>query len=325
MLNEALIKKIDSAATLLLYKNRVNLRKEKYDLFYSIRSVIRDIRQSHHVGVNDPLLHKLAQFGNEGGWARTKIAEFNQELSRNKTVPNDPMLDIGRWRSIEFELIWKNAEAQNKFMSWARAQKLAKQITVKGDGSLRVNDGDDNGIPAEVVVSYKKGDEHIIRNVCSFFKEHAYVNKSCGTHVHFDMRHQSDSKSVTMMAKRLARWVPALRLILPHSRRVNQYCAEDITSGRSRYAFVNLMAYDKYKTLEIRGHSGTIEAEKILNWIQICETIMARRVRIPKDAPLGVDRMIDTFFGEESVLGRYINARYQKFNNVALEEYSEAA
>ena len=34
-----------------------------------------------------------------------------------------------------------------------------------------------------------------------------------------------------------------------------------------RYYKVNAVAYDRHKTIEFRQHSGTIEYEKISNWV----------------------------------------------------------
>jgi Putative amidoligase enzyme len=221
-----------------------------------------------------------------------------------------PNTHIGKWRSIEFELVFYSQEKMNQFENFIIKKKYDKYVSMQIDHSIRPNkDGygskcghcfeclhyggrfclDKNKlihIPKEVVVSYYKGKEQIVRDICKFLHKKAYVNKSCGTHVHFDMRHVDENEALLYGAK-IGCCVKALKFILPTWRRNNQYCDKTINSfnegngdGHNRYAFVNMMAYKKYKTIEVRGHSGTLNAEKILNWIKICETIMYSKKNI---------------------------------------------
>lgn len=198
---------------------------------------------------------------------------MNKVFDLNKKIPNEFQ---GQWRSIEFEVIFRTAEALNAFANWAEQSKYDAYITIKGDGSIRY-DFYKNEQAREVVVSYRKGDEHIVREVCENLREKAFVNKSCGTHVHFDMRGFTLTQ-VKNFGARLAQCVPALRLMLPKSRHNNQYCYGSINGieAGSRYSFVNMQAYIKHKTIEVRAHSGTINASKILNWIAICDQIMTK-------------------------------------------------
>jgi hypothetical protein len=39
--------------------------------------------------------------------------------------------------------------------------------------------------------------------------------------------------------------------------------------SQSRYEWLNVAAYTKYKTFEIRAHQGSINAKQICNWIRI--------------------------------------------------------
>lgn len=205
----------------------------------------------------------------------------------NKGVPKT---FLGEWRSIEFELIFNSSKDLTRFVKFVEDSGYDAVVTVKYDGSIapRYNNYDEQD--REVVVSYPKGKEQIVRDICKFLKGKAYVNASCGTHVHFDMRGIKRDR-VLLYGKRLAQAVPALKKILPHSRRESEYCWRSINSLDSgdRYAFVNMLAYKEHKTIEIRGHSGTLNASKILNWIKLLDFIMhseedlsKTRIRTPK-------------------------------------------
>lgn len=79
----------------------------------------------------------------------------------------------------------------------------------------------------------------------------------------------------------------------------------------SRYAFVNCHSYRKHKTLEIRGHSGTIDADKILNWIGICAAIMFKRGAIEQQTTMaGVIGAV----GMSADLADYAFRRVNQFN-----------
>lgn len=205
-----------------------------------------------------------------------------------------PKINLGKWRSIEFECIFYSKKHLTDFRSFIRDHNYKRYITIKDDSSIRVNrDGvvrrikanaqgltywakDFVHITKEIVLTYCSGNEKIVRDVCGFLKTKAYVNKTCGAQVHFDMRHVNRD-TVVLYGAKLAICIDALKQLVPHWRRSNYYCSGSMTKmGRydNRYRFINLHAYEDHKTIEVRGHSGTLDGTKILNWIAICEGIM---------------------------------------------------
>lgn len=224
-------------------------------------------------------------------------------------------------------MIFKSQDACEEFGHAVRVAGLADYVTVKKDNSIKRNNYDVMGVPHEIVLSYRKGNEKAVKDFCRCLKGRAYVNPTCGTHFHIDMRNM-DEKKVTLYGTRIAHAVPALRLLLPKERRENQYCKTIINTTKTecvkcgklscdchvqphKYAFVNLAAWNKHKTIEVRGHSGTINADKILNWIALCEIIMLSPEADGKTI-LTVNELIKSFSLDED-LAAYVIERFKKF------------
>jgi hypothetical protein len=324
MLNEVLRNKIQYSCYRLIYDSRMHI--DQSTLRNELTAAIKALRVKYRKTEVDKLEHKLATFKNEGGWYKAEIEKLAKIIYEAKGVPND---FLGQHRSIEFELIFKTDATVKDFANDVRCAKFSRAVTIKNDGSLRRNEDDKVGVCKEVVVSYRSGNENVVREICRLLRGRAYVNKSCGTHVHFDMRHVNES-AASIAGNRLARCVPALRTLLPRSRRTSQYCETIINytdSGNSRYAFVNMAAWKKYKTIEVRGHSGTINADKILGWIELCDKIMSTDNNFLKSAnnTKEVTNITDLIeqYSLDKRMADYIKSRYDRFNVPAEVEEGE--
>ena len=109
------------------------------------------------------------------------------------------------------------------------------------------------------------------------------VDGDCGYHLHVDM-----SETTLTQRRRVAYaylltyplWISFVNSFRAHD---CTYCTaprtgadmvrtcEDLDyelAGTSRYAFINLSAYDKHRTFEIRGYEGTLDYDEIATWIQ---------------------------------------------------------
>jgi hypothetical protein len=154
---------------------------------------------------------------------------------------------------------------------------------VVADGSIRTNQPGENA--TEIKAVFPRGSlEPRLYNLTKTLRGlDMKCNKSCGLHVHFDMRSRTENE-VLKIAKRTDKWMKALQELVPVSRRDQHYCKFGISASRNdRYRAVNFAAYFKYKTLEIRLHSATFDYAKILSWIRLCELILAIRYN-PKEA-----------------------------------------
>lgn len=351
MLNPKLRDKLERPEYRILYD--LGFRLTDTNFRQTVQAAVQTVRKS--IAANpgckgrDPLAWKESQFGNKGGWAKVKIKELEKIIYDESKRPPDDFK--GMWRSVELEAIFNNEKGLNEFVQLMRAKGLHKFVTVKKDNSLRTDEDDKNALCKEICVSYKAGDEDLLRYVCAAMDNptlrgtsgaRAYVNNTCGLHVHFDMRAVPGAttpleaeKMVKQYGQRLARAVPALKMMLPKSRRQNQFCLNVINEmpragsplppqhqiDKDRYAFINLKSYRRFETIEVRGHSGTLNAEKIINWIALCDKIMTTRIRFKSEShdirnPLDLIKA----YKLNETLTAYVQERFAKFNTARERE-----
>lgn len=196
-----------------------------------------------------------------------------------------PRFDKLKYLGIEFELVLK--DNPDKLAKRLIELGVAQFCTITSDASLRDNDGENSRRCVEVrcvvpEISYKR----ILKNVCQAFEDcGGYVNNSCGTHVHFDMRRRDIETSFL----RMVRSQPLLGALVPIERRINKHCLKvptNVTSIRNwkakrdslrttkRYFAINIDAYDKHQSLEVRLKDGTIEYNDMISWIEIILTVL---------------------------------------------------
>ncbi len=126
----------------------------------------------------------------------------------------------------------------------------------------------------------------------------AKVNRSCGLHVHHDASNWGikEFKNVYRLYSRMELTIDKA---MPKSRRStnNGYCrsirehmahsinafeacktVEDLRRywGGNRYYKVNMESWYRHSTIEFRHHSGTTDADKIINWVVFTQLIVGR-------------------------------------------------
>jgi hypothetical protein len=313
-------------------------KKKKIDpnLERFLQQFVKQARTRYKANLKtDKLQFKLDQFQNKGGWSKQKLQELARLIydTSNKKAP--PVEDLGRWLSVEIECIFQNKAAESEFVLYIRKNGWTRFVTIKDDQSIRPRDRDHNceenydedgnlvecqncnreAFGREIVFSFKFGEWEFVKGICGKLNElKCEVNKSCGLHVHFDCRNIT-SRKVSTIGKHVAMAVPALKLILPPSRANNRFCQQiinksDSTDGNDRYAFVNVASYQRHQTLEIRGHSGTTDGNKIINWIKMLKTIM----NTPhKNEVSTLEQLLTTYEFEDEVV-EYIKKRHEKFS-----------
>jgi hypothetical protein len=122
-----------------------------------------------------------------------------------------------------------------------------------------------------------------IHDICDYAEENGWaVDDDCGLHVHFDMRGESnDSLKAIALAYKMTyevwtRFVDSDRIDNTFCKPSRAGCdalykapeffffAED----QSRYEWINFAAYNRHRTFEVRIHEGSIDANRICNWVK---------------------------------------------------------
>lgn len=173
----------------------------------------------------------------------------------------------GRGTSSEYT---QNTRAEESLAELFKQEKI-KHASIKHDGSIN---SPSDCLAIEITVLTRIASTDNLKKICSLLNRlGAKVNKSCGLHVHLDARHLTQ-KEVVKTAKKIGRALPVLASMVPLSRRTNSYCKLQVSPlNKDRYCAVNLTAFRKYKTLEVRLHSGTTDFKKIILWVDILSTL----------------------------------------------------
>jgi hypothetical protein len=235
----------------------------------------------------------------------------------------------------------------------SRAECMAHQFNQHYDGSLGECGAEFSSNPANGDLLFNR-----IRALCRLLEDRGfYVNRDCGLHIHIEAsRRLPYLKKVFAFYKK---YESLFFQMLPQSRQNNQYCRKfdniyaqlktgevfkmnqglEFTEklydvkGRTRvrrcrtshshdkrYGWVNFHSLFYRGTLEIRAHSGTLNGQKIINWLKIHLTCLNLVKKLPLEV---IKRLPDdkagflSFF--DSKLQDYIKQRWDKFAESAGE------
>lgn len=153
---------------------------------------------------------------------------------------------------------------------------------LKDDGSVNPIEGE-SGCGHEFASNIYAGDAgfNMIDTICRKLQScnpETYVNRTCGLHLHLDMTNEDEDNR-----KNIVMWWQALERIIfstvPVHRRENTFCESIATRtyidiNHSRYSSLNISAYSKYKTFEVRLHQGTLNPSVIKSWILFMTSFM---------------------------------------------------
>lgn len=172
----------------------------------------------------------------------------------------------------------------------------------------------------------------------------AKVDKTCGTHVHFDIADFTVQNCKNFL-NLFYNYQGVINYLVPPSRRRNEFCnplkkadlvkinQDWISSIRdiayvicTRYSKVNLQSYVKYGTIEIRQHGGTLEFDKMEAWIilmyQLLDsakneekvTLICRPYTVTQK---NLNRLLKTTNLDNTCIGDYLTMRFNHFKEVA--------
>ena len=210
-------------------------------------------------------------------------------------------------------------EQQNAISDVLKKYKLGKYCNITRDHC---------GHEIRVLVP-EKIFESKLREIISALKEAGCGgDERCGAHVHLDMRNRDVKRSY----KNLVKIQDAMFKLVAQRRRNNEFCrkneydsydkyknhdVEGFTQHRggtlSRYRYVNAASYDKHKTLEIRLHHGTLDADEIINWIKLLLKTIDRSEEINENVTK-VGELAKTIKLKGQDL-KYLKTRYLKYRS----------
>ncbi len=154
---------------------------------------------------------------------------------------------------------------------------LARYVDVTEDGSC--------GWEVRVLLLESEFETHLVKILEVLNGFGFETNEKCGTHIHFDMR----NRDVNMVYSNLFKTQKFLRKFLNRGRKFNTYCkmnkAESFDKQaecHDRYYCINVEAYDRHQTLEVRMHQGTLKASELVPWIYLLTKIVNYRTTIDK-------------------------------------------
>lgn len=150
------------------------------------------------------------------------------------------------------------------------------------------------------ILSGSEGMEQVKKVADALNAAGARITTKCGIHVHIDSRGMTVDE-VKSIVRRYARFEGQIDSFMAPSRRnsvnillktITGRVASDIVNASastlrnlasymgSRYHKVNLQAILRHGTIEFRHHQGSVDSEKILNWIEFLQYFVAASRRI---------------------------------------------
>lgn len=288
----------------------------KFVTFFNTRTI-----QNARRDLSDQRIDRLAN-RTRAYWDTRMLDYYNPNSETGKSPV--PGRYEGLYLGIEIECILPEGMDYNTVINRMIKNKI-KGVTLSDDGSIEHGgcggDNDDcsdgychgycgNEWGIEFRVLTRIDDMSNLQKLCEMLEAMgAYVNTTCGLHVHLDYRH-TKFLGMHARARRLLKALPILKGMVPESRRDNHYCREGISEGGDRYYMLNTSSFKKHKTLEVRLHSGTVNYLKISSWAKLLWTI-ANTKYTGEINNLGD---IVTAYKLDSELSTYIKQRILKFN-----------
>lgn len=235
------------------------------------------------------------QKGKDKGLCRTCAPRTDRPADyRNPTIDfrkadSFKVLESQRFVGIEFEMFHKQDNGDRVY-SLGQDWRL-RNCGVSEDGSIH----SDTGI--EIKTPPAHGDDLVdwINGVCEISQGYGMrVDKSCGLHVHTDVRGISAS-GVRRLLRIGKAMEPIMFAIQPKSRLENSmtrplhFLQRDVDLARnsaaiqnlwshhggvSRYTGFNLKAIEEHGSVEFRYHAGTLNPNKVRHWAQMCQAVV---------------------------------------------------
>lgn len=212
----------------------------------------------------------------------TRLSKALEKYREEEIRKNKSPKDGARYVGVEIECLIPDC-GRDKLTKAFAAARLHKHVSIHDDGSVS-GPGQSHEV---VVMDREESIKETVTKVCTVLASlKATTNRTCGLHVHLDMRNKTEEERKLIYGK-LVRAHTGLYSMLPASRKANHYCRPNTSPSdpneEDRYYAVNWTALRKHGTIEVRSHSGTVDPVKINNWVELL--IAARDASVRLRAP----------------------------------------
>lgn len=300
-------------------------RKEKFRKFRTKEKIIKikSLKADLKYTISGGIIHM--PHVKEGVYARF-LKEQEKQIVFSEKYPKDKNNYIG----IELEFICDfNAEQLGLKLFDAG---VGKQVTLTTDDSIKCCGYGEAGVRPRDCTKHKdifahelciltKENEYkdVMKKICQVLAStNSIVNKSCGMHVHLDMRSRNAERAyqnLVSVQNVLFKMNPKSRAE-KYAKKVTNRNFEEVrntpTNGfEYRYLGINPIAMNRHNTIEIRIHSGTTDYTKITNWIAILIKVANSEARIVKNY-VSLNKFCEDFDVNDK-LKTYIEERTEKF------------
>lgn len=272
--------KMFSVKTEVEFHNRFLNKENRIKLLRYMRSNIQRARRDNRNSIHTHSIPNMSGQKQGKVWIESGIylRAYKTKLSSqvfNEKKPKNTKNHIG----VEIEFFIEEGVDSKEFAIAFAEAGLSENVTLKDDSSIKCDDNNGDTSHEVTVIDSEMKIHETIGKVCKILEYfNAKVNESCGLHIHIDAR----KRSPLLVLRRLLNAQKYLFKLVPHSRRNNQFCQlaplSHSIEATSRYYAINPASYNKFKTIEVRLHSGTVNAEKIQNWIELITKIISHGV-----------------------------------------------
>ena len=277
---------------------------------YNSDSVCRNCVDDYYFCESCDRNYTVYDFNSRAGCCNSCAEDMDEPLERNVDVAtndyiddSDSKINTKRIFSCEIECQYPDEDALHDI-----ADNFSSSLGISGDGSIN-----GNGVEYQTPrLSGNKGIEYI-EKLCEMLEKNKFtVDRSCGLHIHLDggKTLQKDLAKLKILMAFYLYFEDVILSFLPYSRRENNYClplsrnynVNDILKCKTvdalekiwykessktriaqkkkdkyeqtRYSGVNFHSLLANNHIEIRFHSGTLSASKIIYWIMFNCTII---------------------------------------------------
>lgn len=293
-------------------------------LLISKLSQIRKERQVISAESKDLFGESVTMIGGVYSTPNTWGLAYERMMKNAFDLPKKPLNAKATYVGIELELVYRGDI--NTLKALMAAERLHKNVSITNDDSVRAchNNPGYRGIELQILCQTNEVESVMakIQRVIDNPLVDGYTNRSCGLHVHVDMR----NRDLALVYRNFVRVQGLLRGSQPFGRVNNIHCRENdsevfnfkkVDRREDRYWTINGHAFNEHKTLEIRTHEGTTNCQAIVNWVKFVDAIAsftkeipASKFRLVADLVAATEISIPT----ESLL--YIDKRIERFQSV---------